>query len=142
MTDVWRHLYDPATGTHYRNGGFISPDAGLEAYPPGFEWVEGRAPEGAQPYRELALIDRLFAVNVAGLLFMLQAAARNVTSVTLELGQSGTSLSLTPNFTKLVAVCLSSKLVSLLDGFLKVLYFVGRRLHRSTRKIGIEPHVE
>ena len=50
---MWRHLYDPATETHYADGGFIAENAPVPLS--GAVWVEGSAPEDALPYREPAL---------------------------------------------------------------------------------------
>lgn len=45
---MYKHLFNPATGTHYRNGGNFdlshpTPSAGLV-------WVDGPAPEGSLSY--------------------------------------------------------------------------------------------
>lgn len=45
---MYYHLFDPATQTHYTNGGYISPNS--ETPVQGFQWVEGKPPEGAVEY--------------------------------------------------------------------------------------------
>lgn len=63
MTATWYHLYDPATETHYINGGFIDPESQVPE--DGFQWVEGQAPEGAVPYYRLTLRERLQPILAA-----------------------------------------------------------------------------
>lgn len=46
--NIWRHLYDPSTDTHYTNGGYLDESAATPV--DGWQWLEGYAPEGSAAY--------------------------------------------------------------------------------------------
>lgn len=61
------HLYNPVTDTHYSNGGFISKTS--EAPFDSGVWVDGDAPDGAQPYMEVTpeMVTAQIKTMVAGI---------------------------------------------------------------------------
>jgi hypothetical protein len=57
---IWRHLYDPNTDTHYTNGGYIPDDVSTPVE--GWQWRQGYAPEGSQPYEVISYADQLMGL--------------------------------------------------------------------------------
>lgn len=53
---IYYHLYDPASDTHYQNGGYV--DQGSETPAEGLTWVVGYPPDGSLPWQPPASLSK------------------------------------------------------------------------------------